>query len=59
MEPLHYGRLGTNKKCPDYQGVWSVYMIKHHITKCVDYEVILICKCPALYATRNPCSYYN
>ena len=21
VEPVYYGHLGTNKKCPDYQGV--------------------------------------
>ena len=30
VEPVYYGDLGTNHKCPDYQGVLSFYMIKHH-----------------------------
>ena len=28
MESVYY--LRTDKKCPDYQDVWSVYMIKLH-----------------------------
>ena len=28
VEPVHYGHLGTNQRCPDYAGV--------HIFKCPD-----------------------
>ena len=43
MEPVYYGHLGTNKKCPDYQGV-LIFQVNLYakapfgtITKCVDY----------------------
>ena len=43
---MHYGHLGTNKKCPDYQGVLIFQVILYEkvpgpfgtLTKCVDYE---------------------
>ena len=42
VEPVHYGHLGTNKKCPDYQGV-LIFQVSLYdkasfvtITKCVD-----------------------
>ena len=34
VEPVYYGYLGTNQKCPDYQGVRfsrSVYMMIYHL----------------------------
>ena len=50
MEPVYYGHLGTNKKCPDYQGV-LIFQVSLHdkvsfgiITKCVDYTGALIFK---------------
>ena len=52
MEPLYYGHLGTNPKCPDYQGVWIFRVSLYDkapfvtITKCVDYAGVLIFKCP-------------
>ena len=30
VEPVYYGHLGTNKKCPDYQ-VLIFQVIKHHL----------------------------
>ena len=52
VEPLYYGHLGTNKKCPDYQGV-LIFQVSLYdkasfgtITKCVDYAGVLIFKCP-------------
>ena len=53
VEPVYYGHLGTNKKCPDYQGVLIFKVILYDkaapfgtITKCVDYAGVLIFKCP-------------
>ena len=52
MEPVCYGHLGTNKKCPDYQGV-LIFQVNLYdktlfgiITKCVDYAGVLVFKCP-------------
>ena len=52
VEPVYYGYLGTNKKCPDYQGV-LIFQVSLYdkapfgtITKCVDYAGVLIFKCP-------------
>ena len=43
MEPVYYGQLGTNKKCPDYQIV-LIFQVSLYdkasfgtIIKCVDY----------------------
>ena len=44
----YYGHLGTNKKCPDYQGVLILQVSLSDkapfgtITKCVDYAGALI-----------------
>ena len=47
MEPVYYRHLGTNKKCPDYQGDFPCQFISFGtITKCVDYAGVLIFKCP-------------
>ena len=51
MEPVYYGHLGTNQKCPDYQGV-LIFQVSLYdkatpfgtITKCVDYVGVLIVK---------------
>ena len=36
VEPVYYGHLGTNQRCPDYQGLLifqvSLYDIKHHLS---------------------------
>ena len=53
MEPAYYGHLGTNHKCHDYQGV-RIFQVSLYdkaapfgtITKCVDYAVVLVFKCP-------------
>ena len=49
VEPVYYGHLGTNHKCPDYQGVLIVQVSLYDkaapfgtITKCVDYAGVLI-----------------
>ena len=51
-EPVYYGHLGTNKKCPDYQGV-LIFQVSLYdkalfgtIARCVDYAGVLIFKCP-------------
>ena len=33
VEPVHYGHLGTNQKCPDYQGVliFQLHNIMYHL----------------------------
>ena len=52
VKPVYYGHLGTNQKCPDYQGVLIFQVSLHEkasfgtITKCVDYAGVLILKCP-------------
>ena len=52
MEPVYHGRIGTIHKCPDYQGVLNIHLSLHAkapfmtMTKCVDYAVVLIIKCP-------------
>ena len=52
VEPVYYGHLGTNKKCPDYQGV-LIFQVSlpdkapfGTVTKCVDYAGVPIFKCP-------------
>ena len=49
---MNYGNLGTNKNCPDYQGV-LIFRVSLYgkapfgtITKCVDYAGIHIINCP-------------
>ena len=52
VEPVYYGHLGTDQKCPDYQGVLifqvSLYEKAPYgtTTKYVDYTGVLIFKCP-------------
>ena len=52
VEPVYYGHLGTDKKCPDYQGVLIFQVILYDkvqfgtSTKCLDYAGVLIFKCP-------------
>ena len=52
VEPVYYGHLGTNQKCPDYQGVQIFQVCLYDkapfgtITKCVDYTGVPIFKCP-------------
>ena len=52
VKPVYYGHLGTEKKCPDYQGVLIVQVILYDkvqfetSTKCLDYVGVLIFKCP-------------
>ena len=44
-----YGHIGTNQKCPDYQGVMSAYVLKGYfgtLTKRMNYASVLILKCP-------------
>ena len=60
---MYYGRLGTNHRCPDYQGV-LIFKVSLYdkaapfgtITKCVDYADVLIFKYPD-YFTENPSSF--
>ena len=49
MEPVYYGHLGTNHKCPDYEGALIVQVSLYDkaapfgtITKCVDYAGVFI-----------------
>ena len=49
---MYYGPLGTNEKCPDYQGV-LIFQVSLYdkapfgtITMCVDYAGVLIFKRP-------------
>ena len=51
-EPVYYGHLGINKKCPDYQGT-LIFLVSLYdkvqfgtIARCVDYAGVLIFKCP-------------
>ena len=52
VEPVYYGHLGTDKKCPDYQGVLIFQVILYDKVqfgtspKCLDYAGVLIFKCP-------------
>ena len=53
LGPVYYEHLGTNKKCPGYQGV-LIFQVSLYdkapfgtITKCVYYAGVLIFKCPA------------
>ena len=54
VEPVYYGHLGTDKKCPDYQGVLIFQVMINlydkapfgTIIKCVDCAGVLIFKCP-------------
>ena len=48
VEPVYYGHLGTNRKCPNYQDV-LIFQVSLYdkapfgtITKCVDYAGVLI-----------------
>ena len=50
VEPVYYGHLGTNKKCPDYQGV-LIFQVNLYdkaplgtVTRYVDYAGVLIFK---------------
>ena len=52
VEPVYYGHVGTNKRCPDYQGV-LIFQVSLYdkapfgaITQCVDYAGVHIFKCP-------------
>ena len=52
VEPVYCGHLGTNKKCPDYQGV-LIFQVSLYdkasfgtITERVDYAGAPIFKCP-------------
>ena len=52
MEPVYYGHLRTNQKCPGYQGVLIFQVSLYEkapfgtITKCVDYTGVHIFKFP-------------
>ena len=52
VEPVYYGHLGTNQRCPDYQGV-LIFQVSLYdkapfgtIARCPDYAVVHIFKCP-------------
>ena len=52
VEPVYYGHLGTNQRCPDYQGV-LIFQISLYdkapfgtIARCPDYAGVHIFKCP-------------
>ena len=58
---MYYGHLGTNHKCPNYQGVLifqvTLYDKAVTITKYIDYPGVLIFKCSnqqvSLYISVN------
>ena len=48
MEPVYYGHIGINQKCPDYQGIQLVFQVNLYdkppfgtISNCVDYAGVL------------------
>ena len=48
VELVYYGDVGTNQKCPDYQGV---LILRNNVSfgttaRCVDYAGVHIFKCP-------------
>ena len=52
VEPVYYGHLGTNQRCPDYQGV-LIFQVSLYdkapfrtIARCPDYAGVHIFKCP-------------
>ena len=52
VEPVYYGHLGTNQRCPDYQGV-LIFQVGLYdkapfgtIARCPDYAGVHIFKCP-------------
>ena len=52
VEPVYYGHLGTNQRCPDYQGV-LIFQVSLYdkapfgtIARCPGYAGIHIFKCP-------------
>ena len=52
VEPVYYGHLGTNQRCPDYQGV-LIFQVNLHdnvsfgtTARCVDYAGVHIFNCP-------------
>ena len=52
VEPVYYGHLGTNQRCPDYQVVLIFQLSLYDkapfgtIARCPDYEGVHIFKCP-------------
>ena len=64
VELVCYGHLGTNCKCPYYQGVLIFQVTVYDkavpfgtITKCVDYAGVLIFKCPDWQVPLYVCRY--
>ena len=52
VKPVYYGHLGTNQRCPDYQGV-LIFQVSLYdkapfgtTAKCPDYAGVHIFKCP-------------
>ena len=52
VEPVYYGHLETNQRCPDYQGV-LIFQVSLYdkapfgtIARCPDYAGVHIFKCP-------------
>ena len=52
VEPVYYGHLGTNQRCPDYQGILIFQASLYDkapfgiIARCPDYAGVHIFKCP-------------
>ena len=52
VEPVYYGHLGTNQRCPDYQGILIFQVSLYNkapfgtIATCPDYAGVHIFKCP-------------
>ena len=52
VESVYYGHLGTNERCPDYQGI-LIFQVSLYdkasfgtIARCPDYAGVHIFKCP-------------
>ena len=52
VDPVYYGHLGNNQRCPDYQGV-LIFQVSLYdkalfgtIARCPDYAGVHIFKCP-------------
>ena len=62
VEPVYYGHLGTDKKCPDYQGVLIFQVILYDkvqfgtSAKCLDYAGVRI---SSVHINRFHCSIYT
>ena len=59
VEPVYYGHLGTNKKCPDFQGVLisrSFYMKKCHLGPQLSIWIIQVSIFSSAHINRSHCN---